>query len=101
MMKPSALDQSAHTRSRWINARLLLETALLFAALAGLANVVGPQAGQSVGWLAVYLVILLAQGLMLQRLYIIAHEAAHRKLRRMRSRRRGMVMRRSTISDNT
>lgn len=80
MMKPSALDQSAHTRSRWINARLLLETALLFAALAGLANVVGPQAGQSGGWLAAYLVILLAQGLMLQRLYIIAHEAAHRKL---------------------
>ena len=82
-MNPTPAHQSitsSLTRTRWINARLLAETALLFVALAGLANAVGPQTGQSGTWLAAYLVILLAQGLMLQRLYIIAHEAAHRKL---------------------
>lgn len=82
-MNPAPVNRSITsplTRTRWINTRLLLETALLFVALALLANYCGPRAGQSGGWLAAYLVIWLMQGLMLQRLYIIAHEAAHRKL---------------------
>jgi fatty acid desaturase len=60
--------------------RLVSETALLFAGLAALANILGTRTGDSPALAALYVFVLLAQGLMLQRLYIIAHEASHKKL---------------------
>jgi fatty acid desaturase len=67
-------------RHRGVTARLLAETALIFVALAVLANVLGPNAQTSPLIAVLYGITWLAQGLMLQRLYVIAHEASHRKL---------------------
>ena len=67
-------------RQRAITARLLLETGLLFVGVALLANHLGPQANHSLPMLGTYLLVLFAQGLILQRIYIVAHEAAHKKL---------------------
>jgi len=65
---------------RGMTARLLFETGLMFGLLALLANYFGPLAGRSALHFFGYGVILFGQGLVLQRIYIIAHEAAHKKL---------------------
>jgi fatty acid desaturase len=60
--------------------RTLAESAALFFGLALLANLLGPQAGRGGLPAALYLAVLAGQGLALQRLYILAHEAAHKKV---------------------
>ncbi len=79
-LSSSPASTVSSTRPAIINARLLAETGLLFVVFALLANRLGPEANRSGPALFLYLAVLLAQGLILQRIYIIAHEAAHRKL---------------------
>jgi len=80
LLSTSQSSSLANTQQRLICARLLLETGLLFVTFALLANHFGPESNRSVLSLAVYVSILFAQGLVLQRIYMIAHEAAHKKL---------------------
>ena len=68
------------TGHRAITIRLIVETGLLFFGLAITASYIGPLARRSVPMLIAYLIVLLAQGLTLQRIYIVAHEAAHKKI---------------------
>ena len=63
-----------------INARPLLETGVFFIAFAFLANYFAPRAGDSALYLIAYCVTLFIQGMIFERLYIIGHEAAHKKL---------------------
>ncbi len=65
---------------RLVTTRVMVETILIFAALGALALNLGPRAGELWTMTMLYGVVWLAQGLMLQRIYIIAHEAAHKKL---------------------
>lgn len=67
-------------RHKFIILRVVAETVLLFLGLALLANYLGPQAGQGWSLTGLYGLVLLAQALLLQRIYILAHEAAHKKL---------------------
>jgi len=71
--RPAGLHP-AHTA---ITARLLLETAAVFLALACLAPRLAAEPGP-LAWLA--LPVAFAQGCWLHRLYVVGHEAAHRKL---------------------
>lgn len=72
--------EQLRARHRWLTIRTLSETAVLFVALALLANWVGPQWDKAWWWKAAYVVILLAQAFTLLRIYFIAHEAAHKKI---------------------
>lgn len=67
-------------RHRWITTRIVGETVLLFGGLAVIANWVGPHWGESLLWKGAYVLVLFAQALALQRIYIVAHEAAHKKI---------------------
>ena len=71
---------STPLRHRLMTFRLVGETLALFIGLALLANFLGERVSESLVILVLYLVTLLAQGLVLQRIYIIAHEAAHKKI---------------------
>ena len=62
------------------NRRVVAESALLFVVPALLANLLGPRAGQGVLPALVFLAVVIGQGLSLLRLYILAHEAAHKKI---------------------
>jgi fatty acid desaturase len=68
------------TGRRAVNAQLIIETLILFLVFVLLANYLGPRSRQSILTLTAYLILLFAQGLLLQRIYIIGHEAAHKKL---------------------
>lgn len=72
--------QQLRTRHRWLTARIVGETVFFFFMLAVTAINVGAHWGESLLWNAAYLIVLLAQGLALQRIYIVAHEAAHKKI---------------------
>ena len=63
-----------------VTLRLVGETVLLSLAAGWLAVVMGGAAGENRLWLLAYLPLLLFQALLFQRLYIIGHEASHRKL---------------------
>lgn len=68
------------TRHRWVTIRIITETVLLWFGLAGAALVAGTHWGESPVWNGAYVVVLFAQALALQRIYIVAHEAAHKKI---------------------
>ncbi len=63
-----------------VTVRLLVETVALLVASAWLAVTLGTLVASNAWWLAAYLPLLLFQALLFQRLYIIGHEASHRKL---------------------
>ncbi len=73
-------SEQLRTRHRWLTIRVVGETIALFVALAVLAVFIGARWGESFAWKLAYLVVLFAQGLALQRIYIVAHEAAHKKI---------------------
>lgn len=74
---PSAGRSPLHLRK---TARLLAETVGGFVGLALLACYLGSRLGQSSLHAIAYGLVLLAQGLMLQRIYVVGHESVHRKL---------------------
>ncbi|MBE7552092.1 MAG: fatty acid desaturase [Anaerolineales bacterium] len=76
----AGVSPKSAAKHRLITLRLIGETWLLFAGLAMLANYLGPRAAESWSLLGGYGLILLGQGLLLQRIYIVAHEAAHKKI---------------------
>ena len=63
-----------------VTVRLLLETIVLLVLAALLAVRLGAAVAADGRWLVAYLPLLLFQALLFQRLYIIGHEASHRKL---------------------
>jgi len=63
-----------------VTARLLVETVVLLIACAWSAVTLGAAVQENRWWLAGYLPLLAFQALLFQRLYIIGHEASHRKL---------------------
>lgn len=63
-----------------VTVRLLLETVVLLVLAALLAVKLGAAVAVDRRWLLAYLPLLLFQALLFQRLYIIGHEASHRKL---------------------
>ncbi len=75
---PAAAKSAA--RHAWLTARVIGETVAGFGGLAALANWLGPQFGAGGLVSLAYAGVLLAQGLLLQRIYIVAHEAAHKKI---------------------
>jgi fatty acid desaturase len=81
MNRAEPLSRSTpRVRHRFVTARLIIETCLLFIGLAVLASFIGQLISQSWLYTALYLPVVLAQGLTLQRIYIVAHEAAHKKI---------------------
>jgi fatty acid desaturase len=74
---PLGSRSPAHRRK---TAWLLCETVGLFVGLALLAWQLGALLAQSKAYLIPYAFVLLAQGLLLQRIYVVAHESVHRKL---------------------
>jgi fatty acid desaturase len=67
-------------RHAYRTTRVIAETTFIFIGLAIIANQLGPVATQS--WMTIlgFGVVLLAQGLTLQRIYHIAHEGTHKRL---------------------
>src|SRR5690606_5017469 len=63
-----------------VTLRLIIETVLLLVGAGWVAPVLGRAVGEDRLWLLAYLPLLLFQALLFQRLYIIGHEASHRKL---------------------
>jgi len=74
---PTGREASRH---RFVTTRVMVETILIFGVLGTLALNLGPRTNESSAMTMLYGAVWLAQGLMLQRIYIIAHEAAHKKL---------------------
>ena len=68
------------SRHVFLTARLLLETVSLLAVLGWLALLLSAQFAVSPWAVAAYLPVLLGQAFALQRVYIVGHEAAHKKL---------------------
>lgn len=63
-----------------VTTRLMVETVALLVATAWAAVAVGGAVAVDRWWLLAYLPLLLFQALLFQRLYIVGHEASHRKL---------------------
>ena len=63
-----------------ITARLLIETVALLVASAWAAIAIAGHAAGDARWWWLYPPVLLLQALLFQRLYVIGHEASHRKL---------------------
>jgi fatty acid desaturase len=63
---------------RLVTSRVVIETLVLFVGLSYLAYTLGQN--KTTTSLLLYSIVLFAQALLFQRLYIIGHEAAHRKL---------------------
>ena len=63
-----------------VTARILLETSFLLIAAGWVAHLILGLAAEQGAWYIAYFPLLLFQGLLLQRVYIVGHEAAHRKL---------------------
>lgn len=76
----SSLKNISNARKSAKNTRLLVETGVLFITFAFLANYLASQVSKSALYLIAYGITLFIQGMIFQRLYIIAHEAAHKKL---------------------
>ncbi|MBX3142847.1 MAG: fatty acid desaturase [Trueperaceae bacterium] len=68
------------TRHTTVTARLVIETVILIVASAYAAVYLGGRLQETRLWLLAYIPLLLFQALLFQRLYIIGHEASHRKL---------------------
>jgi fatty acid desaturase len=72
--------EGLHPNHKRITIQVIGETWLVFILLAVLATDLGPPAMRTPLNTILYLLVLLSQGLILQRLYYLAHEAVHHKL---------------------
>lgn len=78
--KTDTASPSPGRKIPWINVRLMVETVVIFVALAMIAMAVWRVTEPGIMRWVLYLPVLLFQGLWLYRCYIVGHEAAHRKL---------------------